>query len=210
MPPSAPKSTPEPGARCIVETMVANWSCPCARSVATICACDTPGGNSLLITPSKMMLVAVPRILGPLTANTTLTTASTRTVAMRGRSGRRRANRRRDEPRKSLDLAGGRPMPMPIMPGPRGPAPGRWPMTAGAPAGAPGVAPDGPPGAPGGRLPGPLTPPPPLRKAASRRSRGTSRWTRAARGACRCQPPARRPRRQSGLRCGWCRRAARR
>ena len=125
-----------------------------------------------------------------MTAKATLTTASTTTTTTSGRSGRRPPSSRRNEPRKSFGLAGGRPMPMPIIPAraaagrPAGP-PGSGRRGAGPPAGARrrGCRPRRPP-------PGrPLMPRPPPRTAASRRSRDRSRWSRAARGGCRCRRP---------------------
>ena len=47
----------------------------------------------------------------------TLTIASRTTPTISGRSGRSVPNSRRNEPRKSFGLAGGMPMPMPIIPG---------------------------------------------------------------------------------------------
>ena len=93
----------------------------------------------------------------------------------------------------------GRPIPMPIIPAAAGPA------TAGA-AGAPGRpgrrrgaarAARAAAGAVAGRR-APLMRRPPPRTAASRRSRGRSRWSRAARRGCRCRRPGRRPGRRSG------------
>src|SRR6476659_8358234 len=89
------------------------------------CSLVTPDGSWALIAPSKMRFVASPRIFGPRIANVTLITASTITRRTSGASGRRPPSSRRSEPPKSRALAGGRPMPMPIIIPPRGPPPGR-------------------------------------------------------------------------------------
>ena len=60
----------------ILASMSACSSLPSARSPATTCSWVTPAGICLLTTPSKRMLVALPRILGPIDGNVTLTTAS--------------------------------------------------------------------------------------------------------------------------------------
>ena len=72
---------------------------------------------------------------------------------MSGPSGRSVPTSRRNEPRKSFGLAGGRPMPMPIMP-PPGRAAGA--ASVGAGPGRPG--PPGAPGPPGGAGPPPRRP----------------------------------------------------
>ena len=96
--------------------------------------------------PRKMMFVASPRIFGPRTASVTLMTASTRTTRIRGRSGRSSPRSRRSVPLKSFDFWGGRPMPMPNMPGP--PPGRRMGGPAGAAPGPPAGAPCPPAGAP--------------------------------------------------------------
>jgi hypothetical protein len=82
--------------------------------------------------PSKITLIALARILGPMTAKNTLTMARRTTATIRGASGRRWPNSRRRDPRKSLAFCGGRAMPIPNMPGPPRP-PGRPPGPPGAP-----------------------------------------------------------------------------
>ena len=131
------------------------------------------------MTPSKRMLVALPRILGPTTAKVTLTTARTTTSEQRalrpqlagepahgalevlGLGGRlhegvaaRPAGARALRAARARRRACRRPAPRP----PAASCPGARCIT---------------------RLP--------PRRAARRRSRGTSRWSRAARRACRCR-----------------------
>jgi len=61
------------------------------------------------MTPWKIAFVALPRILGPMTAKLTLTMASRKTTMIRGASGRSRASSRPNEPRKSFDFSAGIP-----------------------------------------------------------------------------------------------------
>jgi len=56
--PMAWKSTPLPGCSVMAESMSATRSWPLARRAATAWSCVTPGGNCLLMTPSKRMFVA--------------------------------------------------------------------------------------------------------------------------------------------------------
>ncbi len=118
---SALKSTPWPGFSVMLETMSAMRSWPLARRPATACSLVTPAGICLLTTPSKRMLVALPRILGPTTAKATLTTASSTTRMSRTRSALSMPARRRMVPLKSLALAVGITSAWP--PGPPGPGP---------------------------------------------------------------------------------------
>ena len=152
--------------------MSANWSWPAARAPAITCSWVTPAGSVLLIAPSKIRLIALLMIFGPMTAKNTLTTARRMTSTTRGASGRRWPNRRRREPRKSLDFWGGRPIPIPNMPGP-----------------------------PGRRPPGPPGPPARLERRVARRGASRA-WCRTCSGAgCRCRPSVAR-RSCHGLRLG--------
>ena len=66
--------------------------------------------------PSNKMLVAVPRIFGPVTMNATETTPSPTAVTSLIRSGRSRASSLRSVPRRSLLRSTGIPVPGPIGP----------------------------------------------------------------------------------------------
>ena len=89
------------------ESMSATWSWPLARRPAIAWAWVVPAGICLPTTPSNRMLVAWPRILGPITAKVTLTTAIRTTVTRNVRSGLIMPARRRMVPRKSLAFAVG-------------------------------------------------------------------------------------------------------
>ena len=92
------------------------WVCPEARSWSTTCCWVTPDGICLLKNPSKMMLVAWPRIFGPTAVRVTLATASRTTTATSMRSGRSRRMSRLAEGPKFCDFSPG--MAMPIGPRP--------------------------------------------------------------------------------------------
>ncbi len=62
-----------------------------------------------LVTPSTMMLVALPRIFGAITSSVTLATASSSTNATPKPSGRSRAASRRVEFLKSFERSSGMP-----------------------------------------------------------------------------------------------------
>ena len=75
---SASKSTPAPTTKSsIAPIMFARSVWPALSRAATTCACEVPTGNCaarvLEAKPSKMMLVASPRILGAITARKTPT-----------------------------------------------------------------------------------------------------------------------------------------
>ena len=120
MPPRAPKSMPTPGIKVMLWSMSASCVWPLARRSVSACAWVVPAGRCEASAPSKMMLVALPRILGPMTANETLPTARIRTTMMRGISGRSRPSRRPKDLPKFLDFSGGR-LPIIIPPGPMPP-----------------------------------------------------------------------------------------
>ena len=63
---------PWPGVSDIDESMSACWSWPDARRPATTWSVVTPAGSWALIAPSKIRLVASPRIFGPRIAKVTL------------------------------------------------------------------------------------------------------------------------------------------
>ena len=67
--------------------MSAKVSLPWARAPSTACCWVMPAGSCLQTMPSKMMLVALPRIFGPSTENTTLITPSSTTAISPRRSG---------------------------------------------------------------------------------------------------------------------------
>ena len=143
----AAKSMPWPGTTFVMlASMSATLPWPDARRAATACSWVMPAGICLPTTPSKMMFVAFPRILGETIANRTLTTAKTMTRATSQRSGRSSPSRRPNDCRKFFDFAAGIAA-KPIGPPPPGP-PG--PRRIGG----------RPPGAPW-PMPGPLTRPPP-------------------------------------------------
>ena len=85
------------------------------------CSLVTPAGICLFTTPSKMMLVALPRILGPTTANPTLATARITIRSSSVRSSFSSPASLRMVPLKSLALAVGCVRAWP--PGPPGPGP---------------------------------------------------------------------------------------
>ncbi len=73
---SASKSTPAPTWKLsIAETMLATSPCPAERSASTTVSFGVPSGKpwarDFETTPSKMMLVALPRTRGASTASTT-------------------------------------------------------------------------------------------------------------------------------------------
>ena len=86
---SWPKSIPTPGVRCIDDAISANWVWPAALAAATTWSWVMPAGRLLLIAPSKIRLIALAMIFGPMTAKKTLTTARRTTTAIFGRSGPR-------------------------------------------------------------------------------------------------------------------------
>ena len=61
--------------------------------------------------PAMTMLVAWPRMRGPITVSVTLTTANRSTAAMRSRSGARRCSSRRTVLLKFSDFSTGMPTP---------------------------------------------------------------------------------------------------
>ena len=91
--PSALKSMPAPGTRLMRENMSARWLWPASRSAATACCFDSPAARCSPTTPEKMMSVARPISIGPVTDSATLTRddATTRTSASAVRLQSRRA-----------------------------------------------------------------------------------------------------------------------
>ena len=187
---------PGPGAGACVESMSASWFWPFARSPAMTWSLVRPGWELLAEDALEDVVGRVAQDLRTDDGERTLTTASTMTSddqrPLRAAACRAAAGTSRGSP-WAWPAAG--PCPC-IMPGRGRPADARAARRRRRPA--PGRRP-GPPGAPAGRVRrrlGLRWPPGPrccscrgLRLGQLRvaRSRGRSRWTRAARGACRCR-----------------------
>ena len=190
----ASKSTPCPGVTVIPDSRSAALSLPLARAASIACCWVMPAGSRRPMTPSKMIVVALPRSLGPSTARLTPATARTRTTVTSTRSGPSRRRSRRADGQKSIDFSAGMPALIAKAAGPR---------VGGGRCGFGGGSTRCPPC--------PLTPPLLRPAAATARSPRTSGRSRRARRADP-DPPPRRPRapRSGRRRRSWTRAAPRR